>query len=60
MRGFPRAKIKCQACGKEFETIYKWRNKKYCGMDCYNKKRLEIWEKNKDEIIKLWKMGETF
>lgn len=57
MRGFPRAKIKCQTCGREFDVIYKWRNKKYCGMDCYGKKRLELWEKHKEEIISLFKQG---
>jgi intein-encoded DNA endonuclease-like protein len=57
MRGFPKAKIICKACGREFETIYKWRNKKFCNRDCYTKFRDKVWDENKGEIIELYNKG---
>lgn len=57
MRRFPKAKIKCEECGKEFETLYKWRNKIFCNRTCYEKNRSGTWEKHKKEIISLYKQG---
>jgi hypothetical protein len=57
MRRFQKVQIKCEACGKEFETLYKWRNKIYCNRICYEKNRNGAWENHKKEIIALYKQG---
>jgi len=44
--------LKCESCGSDFETDYKFRNKKYCNRECYinhgikgKSKQIDLYEK---------------